>query len=200
MSKDDQQLTKKDFKIFLIDNNEGFVAPARNISIAELHSEVSFCNDLVKDAENSCKEIVSMTPPSSQLHSAFLLAHKHLRAAFNLGQSADCAVGTADITVPDIGPGISLSPGVKPKKFKSRHKTPIATVTSKTPVVSTGQSEPQDQGGVATAGAPEGDTQPQGVTEDNPDPDNLAAIADEELEGLEDVDDPDEESKFEKCK
>ena len=64
--------------------------------------------------------------------------------------------------------------------------------------------EPQDQGGVAGAeggdGAPEGEAQPQGVTEDNPDPDNLAAIADEELEGLQDVEDPDEESKFEECK
>ena len=31
---DDEKLTRKDFKIFLIDNNEGFVAPARNISIS----------------------------------------------------------------------------------------------------------------------------------------------------------------------
>ena len=106
LSKDDEQLDKKDF--FLVDNNEGFVAPARNISIAELHSEVSFCTKLLKDVESSCKEILNMSPPSSQLHSAFLLAQKHIRAAFSLGQSADCAVGTANITVSDIGPGVSF--------------------------------------------------------------------------------------------
>ena len=61
-------------------------------------------------------------------------------------------------------------------------------------------NEPHDQGGVIGAehgdGAPENEAQPQGVTEDNPDPDNLEAIPDEELEGLQDVEDPDEESKF----
>ena len=117
MSKDDEQLDKKDFKIFLVDNNEGFVAPVRNISIAELHSEVSFCTELLKDVESSCKEILNMSPPSSQLHSAFLLAQKHIRAAFSLGHSADCAVGTANITVSDTDPGVSFPPSVKPKKF-----------------------------------------------------------------------------------
>ena len=46
---------------------------------------------------------------------------------------------------------VSLPPGVKPKKFKSRHKTPVATVsTNPTVVVPTGlvAHEPQDQGGV----------------------------------------------------
>ena len=56
--------------------------------------------------------------------------------------------------------------------------------------------EPQDQGGVEGAeggdGAPEGEAQTQVVTEDNPDPDNCAAIAEEELEWLEDVADPHE--------
>ena len=147
-----------------------------------------------------------MTPVNSQIHSAFVLAHKHLRAALDLGHSANVAVGGAQIAVHDVGPGVSLPPRVKPKKFKSRHKTPAATVSTNPPVVPIGlvAHEPQDQGGVAGNeggdGAPEGETQPQGVTEDNPDPDNLAAIADEELEGLEDVEDPDEESKFEECK
>ena len=164
---DDEKLTRKDFKIYLIDNNEGFVAPARNISISELHSEISFCTELVNDALKSCKEVVSMTPQNSQINSAFVLAKKHLRAALDLGGSANIAIGTADVTVQDIGPGISGPSRVVPKKFKSRYKPPTATVTSetvKTPVVSTGQTEPQGQGGVATAGAEggaaEGDTQP----------------------------------------
>ena len=93
---------------------------------------------------------------------------------------------------------VSLSPpGVQ--------KTPTATVSKIPPnVVPTGlvAHEPQDQGGVAEAeggdGSPEGKAQPQIVSEDNPD--NLASIADEELQGLEDVADPDEESKFQYCK
>ena len=139
---DDESLSPKEFKIFLIDNNEGFVAPARNLSISELHSEIPFCNELVKDAVKSCKEVVSMSPVNSQLNNAFVLVHKHLRAALDLGHSTNTAVGTADITVHDFGSSISHSPGVQLKKFKSRHRTVTATVTSKTPVVSTGQDEP----------------------------------------------------------
>ena len=198
LSKDDEQLDKKDFKIFLVDNNEGFVAPARNISIAELHSEVAFCTELLKDVQSSCKEILNMSPPSSQLHSAFLMAQKHIRAAFSLGQSADCAVGTADVTVCDIGPGVSFPPGVKPKKFKSRH-LPTSTQSSANPFVPTGLvanvSEPQDQGGVQEGQVPEcavDAPEPQ-------DPDELAAIPEEELEGLEDVYDPQDESKVKPC-
>ena len=131
-----------------------------------------------------------MTPVNSQIHSAFVLAHKHLRAALDLGHSANVAVGAAQITVHDVGPGVSLPPGVKPKRFKSRHKTPVSTVSKIPPVVvPTGlvAHEPQDQGGIAGAeggdGAPGDEAQHQGVTEDNPDPDNLAVIPDEELEG-----------------
>ena len=136
-----------------------------------------------------------MVPQNTQINSAFVLAKKHLRAALDLG-------GSANVTVQDVSSGIPGPSRVVPKKFKSRYKPPTATITSetvKTPVVSTGQTEPQDQGGVATAGAEggategaaTGDSQPQGE-----DPDNLQDIPDEELEGLEDVDDPDEESKL----
>ena len=43
LSKDDEKLTHMEFKIHLIDNDEGFIAPARNLSVTELHSEISFC-------------------------------------------------------------------------------------------------------------------------------------------------------------
>ena len=59
-----------------------------------------------------------MTPVNSQIHSAFVLAHKHLRAALDLGHSANVAVGAAQIAVHDVGPGVSLPPGVKPKNSK----------------------------------------------------------------------------------
>ena len=183
---DDEKLTGNDFKIYLIDSNEGFVAPARNISISELHSRITFCTELVNDALNSCKKVVSMTPQNSQINTAFVLAKKYLRAALDLRGSANVAMRTANVTVQDVSSGI---PGPS-----------TATVTSetvKTSVVSTGQRKPQGQGGVATAGAEggaaEGDTQPQGG---NPDPEKLQEIPDEELKGLEDVDDPDKQSKF----
>ena len=108
----------KDFKIFLIDNNEGFVAPARNLSISELHSEISFCNELVRDGVKSCKDVVNMTPVNSQIDSAFVFSHKHLRTALDLGHSANVAVGAAQITVHDVGPGVSLLPRVKPKNIQ----------------------------------------------------------------------------------
>ena len=63
----------------------------------------------MRDGVKSCKEVVNMTPVNSQIHSAFVLAHKHLRAALDLGHSANVAVGAAQITVHDVGPGC-LSP------------------------------------------------------------------------------------------
>ena len=102
-------------------------------------------------------------------------------------------------TVSDIVPGVSFPPSVRPKKFKSRH-VPTSTQSSANPIVSTGLvanvSEPQDQGGVEEGQVLEG-----AVDAPNPqDPDELAAIPEEELEGLEQVDDPDEESKVKPCK
>ena len=107
---------------------------------------------------------------------------RNIRAAFSLGQSAECAVGTANITVSDIDPGVSFPPSVNPKKFKSRH-LPTSTQSSANHIVPTGLvtnvSEPQDQGGVEEGQVPEG-----AVDAPNPqDPDELAAIPEEELEG-----------------
>ena len=84
---------------------------------------------------------------------------------------------------------------MKPKKFKSRH-LPTSTQSSANPIVPTGLvanvSEPQDQGGVQEGQVPEG---PVNVPEPQ-DPDELAVIPEEELEGLEDVYDPQDESKI----
>ena len=73
--------------------------------------------------------------------------------------SLQTAVGTANITVSDIGPGVSFPPSVKPKKFKGRH-LPTSTQSSANPMVPTGLvanvSEPQNQGGVEEGQVPEG--------------------------------------------
>ena len=89
-----------------------------------------------------------------------------------LARSADCAVGTANITVSDIYPGVSFPPSVKPKKFKSRH-LPTFTQSSANPIVPTGLVAnvrvPQDQGGVEKGQVPGG-----AVDAPNPqDPDEL---------------------------
>ena len=92
-----------------------------------------------------------MSPADSQIHGAFLLAHKSLRTAFDLGKSADVAMGTANIAIKDVGSVVPFPSGVQPKRFKSKHK-PSATVSKdKDVVVPTGlvvAHEPQDQGGV----------------------------------------------------
>ena len=103
LSEDDEKLTHKEFKIHLIDNNERFTAPARNLSVTELHSEISFCLELVSDAEKSCKEMIKMSPAVSQIHGVFLLAHESLRTALDLGKSADVAIGTANMALKDVG-------------------------------------------------------------------------------------------------
>ena len=191
LSEDDEKLTHKEFKIHLIDNNERFTAPARNLSVTELHSEISFCLELVSDAEKSCKEMIKMSPAVSQIHGVFLLAHESLRTALDLGKSADVAIGTANMAIKDVGSVVPFPSGVQPKWFKNNHK-PSATVSKdKDVVLPTGlvvAHEPQDQGGVegAEGGGPQGEQIPG----------ELAGIPDEELEGLEEVEDPAEDSKL----
>ena len=57
---------KTSLRYFLVHNNQGFVAPARNMSKQELHSEISYCTDLLTDAQKSCKEIEKMSSKSTR--------------------------------------------------------------------------------------------------------------------------------------
>ena len=154
----------------------------------ELHSEISYCIDLLTDAQKSCKEVFKMSPPNSQIHDAFMLVHKSISTALNLGGSASCAMGTADIAVKDVGPPIPL-PFVT-KRFKSKHK-PTSTLYKPTDVVPTSIVAHE---GAEPVMEPQG-TQGEGTAKPG-DPGDLEAIGDEELEGLEEVDGPEEDSKL----
>ena len=134
-----------------------------------------------------------MSPADSQIHGAFLLAHKSLRTALDLGKSADVAMGTANIAIKDVGSALlSLSLLEYNLKGLRVNINPVQPVTKDTDVVvPTGlvvAHEPQDQGGVegTEGGGPQGEQMP----------DELAEIPDEELEGCEEVEDPAEDSKL----
>ena len=88
------------------------------MSMQELHLEISYCTDLLTDAQKSCKEFFKMSPPNSQIHGASMLVHKSISTALNLEGSASYAMGTADIAVKDVGPPIPLPSGTVPKNPK----------------------------------------------------------------------------------
>ena len=156
------------------------------MSMQELHSEISDYTD----AQKSCKEILKMSPPNSQIQGAFMLGHKSISTALNLRGSASCAMGTEDIAVKDVGPPIPLPSGTVPKRFKSKHKA-TSTLSKPTEVVPTGIVAHE---GAEPVMEPQG-TQGKGAAKPG-DPDDLEVIGDEELEGLKEVDEPEEESKL----
>ena len=100
-------------------------------------------------------------------------------------------MGTGNIAIKDVGSVVPFPSGVQPKRFKSKHKLSATVSKDKDVVLPTGlvvAHEPQDQGGVegAEGGGPQGEQIP----------DELVGIPDEELEGLEEVEDPVEDSKL----
>ena len=61
----DKDLEKGDFKIVLVDNMEGFVAPTSNPCVVDLHEEVFDFSCYLADTEKVVNTILSMTPPQA---------------------------------------------------------------------------------------------------------------------------------------
>ena len=130
-------LEKADFKIILVDNMEGFVAPTSSPCVVDLHEEVFDFSCFLDDTEKVVDTILSMTPPS-QLNTAYKSVKMHLKVARELGVGADLISGAAQVTVPNVVPPIPL-PLSQPKSTKRK---PTATV-SKPPQTQTQiESEP----------------------------------------------------------
>ena len=90
--------------------------------------------------------------------------------------------------VPNVGPPIPLPSGTVPNRFKSKHK-PTFTLSKPTDVFPTGIVGHE---GAEHIMEPQG-TRGEGAAKPG-DPDDLETIGDEELEGLEEVDQPEEDS------
>ena len=89
-------------------------------------------------------------------------------------------MGTAYIAVKDVGPPTPLPSGTVPKRFQSKHK-PTSTLSKPTDVFPTGIVAHEGAEPVMEPQHPQG----KGAAKD---PDDLEGIGDEELEGLEEVD------------
>ena len=133
----DKDLDPKEIKLVLVDNYEGFFAPCVKIAQGELHEEVLQTLEYLKDSQNYCKLVLDMVPDST-LRSAFILMHEHVSTALALGQSADCAAGTAKLALnqPPLGvPGSSTSSNT-PAKRKRRFSSTIVTAAQAEGLVS----------------------------------------------------------------
>ena len=120
----DKDLEKGDFKIILVDNMEGFVAPTSNPCVVNLHEKVFDFSCYLDDTEKVVDTILSMTPPS-QLNTAFKSVKSHLQPAREFGIGVNLTTDAALVTIPDIVPPIPLVPG-QPKSIKRK---PTATVS-----------------------------------------------------------------------
>ena len=61
----DKDLEKGDFKIVLVDNMEGFVAPTSSPCVVDLHEEVFDFSCYLDDTEKVVDTILSMTPQAN---------------------------------------------------------------------------------------------------------------------------------------
>ena len=97
-------------------------------SQGEIHEEVLQTLEYLKDSQNYCKLVLDMVPDST-LRSAFILMNEHVSTALALGQSANCATGTAKLALnqPSSGvPGSSTSSNT-PAKRKRRFSATTVT-------------------------------------------------------------------------
>ena len=71
-----------DIKVILVDNNEGFIAPAVASCQAELHEELTMAISALEDARDNFKCITSLVPEGSEVHKALLVINTQIKAAF----------------------------------------------------------------------------------------------------------------------
>ena len=117
--------SKGDFgnsKVILVDNNEGFVAPAVASCQAEIHEEFTMAISALEDAKDNFKCITSLVPEGSKVHKAIVFINSQIKAAHRVAKSANLTMGTADVASGTTKlPGIPLPPGqqlLAPRKKK----------------------------------------------------------------------------------
>ena len=120
----DKDLEKADFKIILVYNMEGFVAPTSSPCVVDLHEEVFDFSCYLDDTEKVVDTILSMTPPRP-LNTACKSVKMHLKVARELGAGPNLTSGATLVTVPDVVPPIPL-PLSQPKSTKRK---PTSTVS-----------------------------------------------------------------------
>ena len=122
-----------DIKVILVDNNEGFVAPAVASCQAELHEEFTMAISALEDARDNFKCITSLVPEGSEVHKALLVMKTQTKAAYRVAKSANLAMGTADVAGTPKVVGITLLPGQqllvpsKKRKISSTQSVPTAS-------------------------------------------------------------------------
>ena len=98
-------------KVILVDNNEGFVAPAVASCQAELHEEFTMATSALEDARDNFKCITSLVPEGSEVHKVLLVINTQIKAAKRVARSENLTMGTADVAGTPKVPGITLLPG-----------------------------------------------------------------------------------------
>ena len=108
----DSHLEFKKIHVVLVDNNEGFVAPAVLYCQAELHEEFTMAISAPDDAKDSFKSLTKLVPEGSEIHQALVLINMHIKTAHSLSKSANIAMDTADVTAGrSKSSSIPLAPG-----------------------------------------------------------------------------------------
>ena len=128
-----------DIKVILVDNNEGFVAPAVASCQAELHEEFTMAISALEDARDNFKCITSLVPEGSKVHKALLVINTQIKAAYRVAKLANLAMGTADVAGTLKVPGIMLPPDQQ--LLAPRKKRKISTTQSVPTAGAGGESE-----------------------------------------------------------
>ena len=107
----DKQYAAKDFHIVLVDNNEGFVAPAIPEVQANLHEDITSAIGALEDTIDSFKTLVKGVPEGKNIYKCINLIHINLKTARSLAMSTNCATGAAQVAAKNTASSVPLPSG-----------------------------------------------------------------------------------------
>ena len=131
-----------DIKVILVDNNEGFIAPAVASYQAELYEEFTMAISALEDVRDNFKNITSLVPEGGEVHKALLVINTQIKAAYRVAKSANLTIGTADVAGISKVPHITLPPGQQ--LLQSRKKRKISSTQSVPTASGGGEAESDD--------------------------------------------------------
>ena len=114
-----KQLDIHNYKIVIVDNNDGFVGANAVIPITHLKEDMISVMDNLKYSIESVEIVLDSVPQGSQFHKSTSGVLNYLTAAKELSSSTDATTGTASVTLLEpMAPVPPMHSGIPAKKRK----------------------------------------------------------------------------------
>ena len=125
----DKTIPVKDFNIILVDNNEGFVAPAVAEAQVNLHEDIVSSISALEDTIDSFKSLGKGIPEGTDMYKCINLININLKAARSLAVFTNCATGEAQVTTKNAPSSVPLPLGQQLLEPQPKRRKVTATVS-----------------------------------------------------------------------